>query len=148
MSTTRRRGIGIVLGVLLAMLVVLPAKPALATTADDPYNFTFWGTGATQGRNGQRKDNQTETFIAINSINMSRVNFYVDGSTSQWGPWLNRTRGGVAVGYYTGYFIIHNYVYENGERWARLTAMSPEGSGSAKGYWSPDTNESWRPSLN
>jgi len=75
------------------------------------------------------------------------MNFYIDGSTYSSGGWVNRTRGGVAVAYYTGHFSIHNYVYENGGSWARLTSMSDCGSGSVSGMWSPDSNES-NPSLN
>lgn len=147
-----KKGCVALLVAVLTALVVLPASPALAITENQRYEFYFSGTGATQGTYGYRKDNNTECFIAIESLGSSRLNFYIDGSTSSSGPWYNRTGvngGGVAVASTTGYFLIHNNVYETGCRYARLTAMSPSGRSSAYGYWSPDTNQSgWWPYLN
>lgn len=136
------------LSLLLASMLLAPTT-ALAITDNQYYSFGFSGTGATQGTYGYPKDTQSECFLWIQSISMSNgVNFYIDGSGGQNGPWTNRTRGGVARGWVKGYFLIHNYVKENNESWARLTAVSPSGSGSVSGYWSPDTNEAWHPSLN
>lgn len=139
------------MGALLLLFVgvlLMPTK-AMAITTNQYYSFGFSGTGASQGTYGVRKDTQSECFLWIQNIHMSNgVNFYIDGSVGGSGPWTNRTRNGVARGWSTGYYLIHNYVYENGERNARLTATSPSGSGSVSGYWSPDTNETWHPSLN
>lgn len=137
---------GLLLSLILAGSILFSAVPALADTSNQSYNFTFSGTGATQGTGSRSKSTSSEVYLRISSISMNRVNFYVDSREN--GTWINRTRGGVAVGYYPGHFLISNYVYENGGRSARLTAMSPDGKGSVSGMWSPDTNEPWHPILN
>lgn len=154
MSTTRRRGIGIVLGVLLAMLVVLPAKPALA---DDSYTnwgytFPFSGTNATWETAGRYKATSTEAFLQIQDIaGISGCYFRLDGSHSSTGPWnTGLTRGGsaYAASYRRGYFLISNYVNENGYSYARLAGRSAGGSGTIWGQWSPDTHERYHTILN
>ncbi|MCH3956264.1 MAG: hypothetical protein LKI67_08345 [Olsenella sp.] len=139
------------LGLQIALASVLfTTTPALAAgnTTNRWYSFWFSGTYATQGAEWQPKDADSVCFLEIKDLDMNRVNFYIDGSTSNDGHATNRTRGEVATAYYKGYFVIHNYVHENGESWARLTAMSPDGFGFVKGYWSPDSNEPWHTSLN
>ncbi|MCH3947911.1 MAG: hypothetical protein LKE43_03735 [Olsenella sp.] len=139
------------LGLQIALASVLfTTTPALAAgnTTNRWYSFRFSGTYATQGAEWQPKDTDSVCFLEIKDLDMNRVNFYIDGSTSNDGHATNRTRDGVATAYYKGYFVIHNYVHENGESWARLTAMSPDGSGFVKAYWSPDSNEPWHTSLN
>jgi hypothetical protein len=139
------------LGLQIALASVLfTTTPALAAgnTTNRWYSFRFSGTYATQGAEWQPKDTDSVCFLEIKDLDMNRVNFYIDGSTSNDGHATNRTRDGVATAYYKGYFVIHNYVHENGESWARLTAMSPDGSGYVYGAWSPDSNEPWHTSLN
>lgn len=146
-----QRAARVLLGLQIALAsVLLTASPALAAgnTGNTSYNFYFSGTYATQGTAWRGKSTDSVCFLRIDKLNMNRVNFYIDGSTSYDGHATNRTRGGVATAYYTGYFVIHNYVRENGESWARLTAMSPDGSGYVYGAWSPDSNEPWHTSLN
>jgi hypothetical protein len=124
------------LGLQIALASVLfTTTPALAAgnTTNRWYSFRFSGTYATQGAEWQPKDTDSVCFLEIKDLDMNRVNFYIDGSTSYDGHATNRTRGGVATACRPGYFVIHNYVHENGESWARLTAMSPNGSGSVRG---------------
>lgn len=146
MTEKRKKRGALLLGIALAGGILLSTVPALGVTTNQSYNFNFSGTGATQGTGSRAKDSSSEVYLRITSITMNRVNFYVDSWEN--GTWVNRTRGGVAVGYYPGHFLISNYVYENGGRSARLTAMSPDGKGSVSGMWSPDTNEPWHPILN
>ncbi len=150
-ATHFHRAARVLLGLQIALASVLfTASPAFAAgnTANTSYCFYFSGTWATQGTQWRRKYTDSVCFLRIDSINMDGVNFYIDGSTSNGGRATNRARGGIATAYSTGYFVIHNYVHENGESWARLTAMSPHGSGSVCGAWSPDSNEPWHTSLN
>jgi len=150
-ATHFHRAASVLLGLQIALAsVLLTATLALAAgnTDNSPYDFYFSGTYATQGEKWRRKYTDSVCFLRIDDLDMNRVNFYIDGSTSYDGHATNRTRGGVATAYYKGYFVIHNYVHENGESWARLTAMSPDGSGYVYGAWSPDSNEPWHTSLN
>ena len=150
-ATHFHRAARALLGLQIALASVLfTTTPALAAgnTTNRWYSFWFSGTYATQGAEWQPKDTDSVCFLEIKDLDMNRVNFYIDGSTSNDGRATNRARGGIATAYSTGYFVIHNYVHENGESWARLTAMSPDGSGFVKGYWSPDSNEPWHTSLN
>lgn len=150
-ATHFHRAARALLGLQIALASVLfTTTPALAAgnTTNRWYSFRFSGTYATQGAEWQPKDTDSVCFLEIKDLDMNRVNFYIDGSTSNDGHATNRTRDGVATAYYKGYFVIHNYVHENGESWARLTAMSPDGSGYVYGAWSPDSNEPWHTSLN
>ena len=151
MSTSTRDGpakLAVLLAVVLMAAIVMPSTKAFAAnTANSTYGFSFSGTGATQGTGARYKETSTVCYLRVTYLGLNRMNFYIDGAKSASGPWVNRTRGGVATAYYTGHFSIHNYVNENGEYFARLTAMSPSGSGRVTGMWSPDSNES-NPSLN
>lgn len=149
-ATWSKRAVRVLLGLQIAIASILfLATPAYAAnTANTSYSFWFSGTGATQGATWRRKTTDSVCYLRISHLGLNRMNFYIDGSTQYDGHAVNRTRGGVATAYYTGHFVIHNYVNENGESWARLTAMSPSGSGAVSGVWSPDSNEPWHTSLN
>lgn len=128
---------------LIAILGIAPTQAfASGNTSNSSYSFYFSGTGATQGTTARAKYTDSVCYLRVSYLGLNRMNFYIDGSNSTSGSWVNRTRGGVATAYYTGHFSIHNYVNENGESYARLTAMSPSGSGTVYGMWSPDSNES------
>lgn len=148
-TMTMRRRLGVLFGAALIAVTMCatPTRALAANTANTSYNFNFSGTGATQGTAARLKTTSTVCYLRISYLGLNRMNFYIDGSKSASGSWVNRTRGGVATAYYTGHFSIHNYVNENGESYARLTAMSPSGSGAVSGMWSPDSNEN-NPSLN
>ncbi len=150
-ATHFHRAARVLLGLQIALAsVLLTASPALAAgnTMNTAYSFWFSGTYATQGTAWRQKYTDSVCFVRVDFIDMDEIDFYIDGSTSYDGHATNRTRGGVATACRPGYFVIHNYVNENGESWARLTAMSPNGSGSVRGVWSPDSNEPWHTSLN
>ncbi len=140
----------VVLGILIAGLLMVPST-ALATTENQSYDFYFSGTGATQGTGGVKKDTSSECFISIEQLTMESLYLYIDGSIFRDGPWINRTGasgGGTAVARETGYFLIRNNVKKTSGSYARLTGMSPAGSGYISGEWSPDTNQSgWWPYL-
>ncbi len=131
-----------VVGMAIAAALFAPSNAfAAGNTSNTSYSFSFSGTGATQGTAPRSKLTSSVCYLRVSYLGMNRVNFYIDGAKTNWNSWVNRTRGGVAVAYYKGHFSIHNYVNENGESYARLTAMSPSGSGSVSGMWSPDSNE-------
>ncbi len=137
-------------GAVLLALVVLPSNLALASTADTQYDFYFENLASQQGTEVRNKETSSKVFLAVQykDRSLTTVNFYIDGARTSNGYLQNRTRNYVAPAYHTGYFTISNNVYESGDRWARLTAMSGGGYGRVAGYWSPDTNEPWRPTLN
>lgn len=146
MSTPTRKGsakLAVFFAAVLMTAIVMPSTKAFAAnTANSSYSFYFSGTGATQGTSARYKETSSVCYLRVSYLGLNRMNFYIDGAKSSSGSWVNRTRGGVATAYYTGHFSVHNYVNENGEYFARLTAMSPSGSGTVSGMWSPDSNES------
>lgn len=148
-ATCGGRRLGALFGAILvaAAVCAAPKNALAANTANSSYSFTFSGTGATQGTAARSKQTSSVCYLRVSYLGLNRMNFYIDGATHPLGPWVNRTCGEVATAYYTGHFSIHNYVHENHESYARLTAMSPSGSGTVTGMWSPDSNES-NPSLN
>lgn len=132
----------LVVGAILATTCFAPSSAlAAGNTGNTSYSFSFSGTGATQGTAPRSKLTDSVCYLRVSYLGMNKVNFYIDGAKTDWSSWVNRTRGGVAVAYYKGHFSVHNYVNENGESYARLTAMSPDGSGQVSGMWSPDSNE-------
>ena len=125
-----------VLSIFLCILAV--QNVAYASTEDTPFNFYFRG-GNTQGTSGRTKDTNSMSYIRIDRIDPSSVRFYIDGSYSLWSGYVNKTRNDHATISHTGHFNIHNYVYEAGMRYARMTAWGDDGDGVVKGVWSPDS---------
>ena len=125
-----------VLSIFLCILAV--QNVAYASTEDTPFNFYFKG-GNTQGTSGRTKDTNSMSYIRIDRIDPGSVRFYIDGSYSLWSGYVNKTRNDHATISHTGHFNIHNYVYEAGMRYARMTAWGYDGNGVVKGVWSPDS---------
>lgn len=139
---TRLKALGILFVAVFSVMAVLPPTLALAedTYANTSYTFPLesygtWGTGRRQ------KNTDSACYLRINRIDMNSVNFYIDGWKSSRGTYVNRTRGDKAVASYTGHFQISNYVNENRDTHARLTAWAANGGGTVSGVWSPDTRE-------
>ena len=154
MSTSTRKGLAKVALLFAASLmaaIIMPST-ARAITKNQVYDFTFSGNGATQGTNlAYKKDTKSESFIWRRAITLNSVNLHIDGGYSEspsQSTWTNCTRYGKAVASLAGYYLIHNYVYENGYTHARLTGWATSGGGYIGGQWSPDTNEPWHASLN
>lgn len=146
-SRARRVLLRAIAAFLVALSAMVHAVPALAAnTGNTSYSFSFSGA-ATQQTGPRSKTNDTVCYLRVDQVNANRFNFYIYGSRSYSGSWTNRTRNGVAVVYYPGHYSVHNYVYENGESWARLAGTSPAGGSYVSGAWSPDSAES-NPSLN
>ena len=125
-----------VLSIFLCILAV--RNVAYASTEDTPFNFYFYG-GNTQGTSGRTKDTNSMSYIRVDRIDPSSVRFYIDGSYSLWSGYVNKTRNDHATISHTGHFNIHNYVYEAGMRYARMTAWGCDGNGVVNGVWSPDS---------
>lgn len=79
------------------------------------------------------------SYIRVDRIDPSSVRFYIDGSYSLWSGYVNKTRNDHATISHKGHFNIHNYVYEAGMRYARMTAWGNDGNGVVSGAWSPDS---------
>lgn len=126
----------------LGLMVALSAAPALASTTDSTFNFNLRGQGDTHGTAGRKKDTNSSCYVYIKKLTTSGVHLYVDGAVSAGSAYTNQTTNGVAIANHTGQYLIHNTVYENACRYARLTSWSPSGSstGTISGVWSPDTS--------
>lgn len=124
-----------VLSFFLCILAV--QNVAYANYDDTTYNYYFSGSN-TQGTPGRTKDTNSMSYIRVDRIDPSSVRFYIDGSYSLWSGYVNKTRNDHATISHTGHFNIHNYVYEAGMRYARMTAWGNDGNGVVKGAWSPD----------
>lgn len=116
-----------------------------ATTEDQPYFFTFSGYGATQGTEPAGKDDDSASYINVNNMTIYDVHLYIDGIDANEN-YINSTVGGYAYLVDPGQWWIHNTVYENDMRSARLTALASE-EGVLGGEWSPDSWGTY-PSLN
>ena len=125
-----------VLSIFLCILAV--QNVAYANYDDTTYNYYFSGSN-TQGTPGRTKDTNSMSYIRVDRIDPSSVRFYIDGSYSLWSGYVNKTRNDHATISHTGHFNIHNYVYEAGMRYARMTAWGNDGNGVVKGVWSPDS---------
>lgn len=125
-----------VLSIFLCILAV--QNVAYASTKDTPFNYYFSGSN-TQGTPGRTKDTNSMSYIRVDRIDPSSVRFYIDGSYSLWSGYVNKTRNDHATISHTGHFNIHNYVYEAGMRYARMTAWGNDGNGVVNGAWSPDS---------
>lgn len=125
-----------IFSVLICILTI--STVAYASSADSTYNFYFSGSN-TQGTSGRTKDTNSMSYIRVDRIDPSSVRFYIDGSYSLWSGYVNKTRNDHATISHTGHFNIHNYVYEAGMRYARMTAWGDDGDGVVKGVWSPDS---------
>lgn len=144
----RRILVRVIAAFLIALFATTYTVPALAANLKNTeYAFSFSGTGTMQYTRGRAKDTYSVCYLRVSSVNANRFNFYIQGQARYSNIWTNRTRNGVAVVYYPGHYSIHNYVYENGERFARLAGTSPAGGRYVSGMWSPDSAES-NPSLN
>ena len=125
-----------VLSIFLCILAV--QNVAYANYADTAYNYYFSGSN-TQGTPGLTKDTNSMSYIRVDRMDPNSVRFYIDGSYSLWSGYVNETRNDHATISHTGHFNIHNYVYEAGMRYARMTAWGNDGNGVVKGAWSPDS---------
>jgi hypothetical protein len=125
-----------VLSIFLCILAV--QNVAYANYADTAYNYYFSGSN-TQGTPGRTKDTNSMSYIRVDRMDPNSVRFYIDGSYSLWSGYVNETRNDHATISHTGHFNIHNYVYEAGMRYARMTAWGNDGNGVVKGAWSPDS---------
>lgn len=125
-----------VLSIFLCTLAV--QNVAYANYADTAYNYYFSGSN-TQGTPGRTKDTNSMSYIRVDRMDPNSVRFYIDGSYSLWSGYVNETRNDHATISHTGHFNIHNYVYEAGMRYARMTAWGNDGNGVVKGAWSPDS---------
>ncbi len=115
-----------------------------ANTSDSKYEFNI-PAGATRGTGGRAKQDASSTYVRIGVISRP-CRMYVDGGTSINGPWYNQTcyastgkSGGYAEANRVGQWRIRQNVYENGFRWARLTAWANQGASYVSGEWSPDS---------
>lgn len=145
----RRWGMAALLGLTIA---VLPAVPALAldtpvdapvnvgrSTVDSDYNFHFDFKGATQGTYWRSKDTSSSSYLRVDGSSGYAPRLYIDGATNSDGNGCtNTTRGGFVRAPGVGKYEIHNNVYEDGFRWARLTGYADRGPGKLWGAWSPD----------
>ena len=125
-----------VLSIFLCILAV--QNVAYANYADTAYNYYFSGSN-TQGTPGRTKDTNSMSYIRVDRIDPNSVRFYIDGSYSLWSGYVNKTRNDHATISHAGHYNIHNYVYEAGMRYARMTAWGNDGNGVVKGAWSPDS---------
>ena len=125
-----------VLSIFLCILAV--QNVAYASSDDTAYYYTFSGSN-TQGTQGRTKDTNSMSYIRVDRIDPSSVRFYIDGSYSLWSGYVNKTRNDHATISHKGHFNIHNYVYEAGMRYARMTAWGNDGNGVVSGAWSPDS---------
>lgn len=125
-----------VLSIFLCILAV--QNVAYASTKDTTFNYYFSGSN-TQGTPGRAKDTNSMSYIRVDRIDPSSVRFYIDGSYSLWSGYVNKTRNDHATISHKGHFNIHNYVYEAGMRYARMTAWGNDGNGVVNGAWSPDS---------
>lgn len=125
-----------VLSIFLCILAV--QNVAYASSDDTAYYYTFSGSN-TQGTQGRTKDTNSMSYIRVDRIDPSSVRFYIDGSYSLWSGYVNKTRNDHATISHKGHFNIHNYVYEAGMRYARMTAWGNDGNGIVSGAWSPDS---------
>ena len=125
-----------VLSIFLCILAV--QNVAYASSDDTAYYYTFSGSN-TQGTRGRTKDTNSMSYIRVDRIDPSSVRCYIDGSYSLWSGYVNKTRNDHATISHTGHFNIHNYVYEAGMRYARMTAWGNDGNGVVSGAWSPDS---------
>lgn len=125
-----------VLSIFLCILAV--QNVAYANYADTAYNYYFSGSN-TQGTPGRTKDTNSMSYIRVDRMDPNSVRFYIDGSYSLWSGYVNETRNDHATISHTGHFNIHNYVYEAGMRYTRMTAWGNDGNGVVKGAWSPDS---------
>lgn len=125
-----------VLSIFLCILAV--QNVAYASSDDTAYYYTFSGSN-TQGTRGRTKDTNSMSYIRVDRIDSSSVRFYIDGSYSLWSGYVNKTRNDHATISHKGHFNIHNYVYEAGMRYARMTAWGNDGNGVVSGAWSPDS---------
>lgn len=125
-----------VLSIFLCILAV--QNVAYANYNDTAYNYYFSGSN-TQGTPGRTKDTNSMSYIRVDRMDPNSVRFYIDGSYSLWSGYVNETRNDHATISHTGHFNIHNYVYEAGMRYARMTAWGNDGNGVVKGAWSPDS---------
>lgn len=157
LTVRRRIALGLASAVAAASLAVTAwATPAMAddgattgvmpaTTEDQYFSFWFEGFGSTQGTPGAPKEDTTPSYVNVDNMTIYDVFFYIDGEAGT-NNWINQTVGGYAYMVDPGKYAIHNTVYENGMRSARMTAMANE-SGVLGGQWSPDSWGSY-PSLN
>lgn len=132
--------VALTMGIAVACFGAVPAVKAYASSpnrSDTTYNFYFKGTGSTNATYGRAKCDDSVSYVHIKQLGLSKINLYIDGYEGDC--WTNRTRGGVARAVKPGYYNIHNYVWENGEREARLSGWSQAGSGNVSGEWSPDS---------
>lgn len=125
-----------VLSIFLCILAV--QNVAYASSDDTAYYYTF-SESNTQGTRGRTKDTNSMSYIRVDRIDPSSVRFYIDGSYSLWSGYVNKTRNDHATISHKGHFNIHNYVYEAGMRYARMTAWGNDGNGVVSGAWSPDS---------
>ena len=125
-----------VLSIFLCILAV--QNVAYASSDDTAYYYTFSGSN-TQGTRGRTKDTNSMSYIRVDRIDPSSVRFYIDGSYSLWSGYVNKRRNDHATISHKGHFNIHNYVYEAGMRYARMTAWGNDGNGVVSGAWSPDS---------
>lgn len=115
-----------------------------ANTADTAYAFNM-GANGTYATSGRAKQDASSTYVRITTISRA-CRLYVDGGTTQNGPWYNQTcyastgkSGGYANASRVGQWRIRQNVYENGFRWARLSAWANNGPTYIAGEWSPDS---------
>ncbi len=108
-----------------------------ANTGDTYYAFNM-ASGGTYGTGGRAKEDASSTYVKIDSISRA-CRLYVDGGATQSGAWYNQTVNGYARATGVGKWRIRQNVYENGFRWARLTAWANEGASNLAGWWSPDS---------
>ena len=125
-----------VLSIFLCILAV--QNVAYANYNDTAYNYYFSGSN-TQGTPGRTKDTNSMSYIRVDRMDPNSVRFYIDGSYSLWSGYVNKTRNDHATISHKGHFNIHNYVYEAGMRYARMTAWGNDGNGIVSGAWSPDS---------
>lgn len=109
------------------------------------FDLNFFAT--TAGTAGEEKDETSPLVIYPTSISFDTCRVYGEGSQNRDGAWAD---GSVLTigGYGTVYdgdecqrLILRTNIKEYRYSYARLTAYKSSGSGTMKGYWSPDCYE-------
>lgn len=105
---------------------------------DHPVNFTlnFWASS--DWTNPETKDHDWSTYVYAQEMGIHQCRLEVWGSKDWNGYFTNRTDQGHATLKSRGEFLIDQWVYENGERWAKLKGLYNGYDGYVKGLWSAD----------
>ena len=142
LKTLRR---GAVLAALTLSLTALSGTTANAAEStprsytDSTFSFILGQKGATSGTAWRSKDTSTSSYMHVSSSSGTSPLLFIDGARNSNGSGTkNCTNGGNVRAPGVGSYEIHNTVYEQGYRFARLTSWADQGAGRLSGKWSSD----------